>query len=212
MTCRCAAGAARLSDAYACMFVHGCQRGGLGSAAMATQPDPETFDETSTLMACAVCAEVLFPRTDHGEVVSWLHRAELTDAWGEAHGIDLATIAAAKERLGHRPVDHVAIPVRRDEVQAETKCDFCSQPNPTWVLPVASFSADAVNASTQDWSACEVCARLLKKSRWEQLTNRAITAMSARHGLSPSEPRLVLGLKALHAQVREHQTGPVRRA
>lgn len=179
---------------------------------MDMQPGPEAVDEFKTPMACAVCGEVLFPRTDHGEVVSWLHRAELSDAWGEANGIDLAVTATVKERLGHGPVDHVAIPVRREEVRAETKCDFCSQPNPTWVLPVAEFAADAVNASTQDWSACEVCARLLRKGRWEQLTKRAITAMSAKQGISPSEPRLVDGLKALHAQVREYQTGPVRRA
>lgn len=162
-------------------------------------------------MACAVCAEVLFPRAEGGQVVSWLHRAELVDVWGEVEGTDLAKVAQVKERLGHGPVDHVAIPVPREQVRAETRCDFCSQPSPGWVLPVEEFEASANHGSTKDWEACDVCARLIRKGRWEQLVKRAVLEMASRHGLSPAEPSLVDGMKALFSQVREYQTGPVRR-
>lgn len=145
-------------------------------------------------MACAVCAQVLFPlatATPNGdEVVAWLHRAELTGG----------------------PVDHIAVPVGVDEVHADVRCDFCSGPEPTWVLPVASFEAGSEHTSHQDWAACDACARLLRKQQWDRLTKRVVLASAARHRISPSEPSLIESVETLFAQVRENQSGPIRRS
>ena len=160
-----------------------------GQEGASRTPNPPDAD-----MACAVCAEVLqvAARRD-GETVGWLHRGELAGA-----------------RPQDRP-DHAAIPVRRGEIQAAAICDFCSGPNPGWMLPIDPFEVNEHRAETQDWAACEVCARLIRKNRWPDLTKRSVTAYAAKYGINPTEPLLVDTLKAFHAQVREYQTGPVQR-
>lgn len=109
--------------------------------------------------------------------------------------------------------DHVAVPVRAEEVQTQTRCDFCSGPNPRWVLPVDAFKFDEDREvdTSRDWLACEVCARLLKKDRWAQVTERGVRALAAKYGVNAGDPRLSADMEATHAKVREHQTGPVRR-
>lgn len=145
-------------------------------------------------MACAVCAQPLHVAAQaSGEVVGYLHLGELPGA------------------LESEVPDHVAVPVRRGEVQASEICDFCSGPKPTWVLPTDEFEVDRHSAATKDWTACEVCARLIRKGRWADLTKRSVTAFSAKYGVSPAEPELINTLKSFHAQVREYQTGPIRR-
>lgn len=152
-------------------------------------PNPSDQD-----MACAVCAQVLHVAArESGETVGWLHIGELPGA-----------------RVEDRP-DHVAVPVRRDDVHAVEVCDFCSGPSPSWVLPTEEFEVDEHSAASKDWAACEVCARLIRKNRWPDLTQRSVRAYSAKYGVSAAEPRLVETLKAFHAQVREYQTGPIHR-
>lgn len=169
-----------------------------------SESDPE-------VMACGICAAVLFAARSGGEVVMWLHREELVGVWDEMSDVPVEVIEEIRQRLGLSPVDHVAVPVPATEVQTATLCDFCSQPNPQWVLPVESFEANSQQGFEKDWAVCAVCARLLKKGRWDGVLDRALDNASAKYQVSRTEPRLVEGLKAFISQVREYQSGPVRR-
>lgn len=167
---------------------------GLPPDPFTTGPEGASRPSLDADMACAVCAQVLqIAATRDGETVAWLHLGELPGALVE-----------------ERP-DHVAVPVRRGEVRVDEICDFCSGPRPTWLLPVEEFEVSEHSAATKDWMACDVCARLIRKSRWSDLTKRSVTAYSAKYSISPTEPELVNTLKAFHSQVREYQTGPIRR-
>lgn len=150
--------------------------------------------------ACAVCAEVLSAVTSdedgHEQVITWLHVAEFP---------------------GGKGVDHPAVPVRRSEIVTHTRCDFCSTQRPAWILPVKPFRFDSpipgngTHVSGSDWLACDVCARLIKKDRWRDLTKRVILAFAAAHGLNANDPRLLGHMESLHTQIRLHRTGPVQR-
>lgn len=170
-------------------------------------------------VACAVCAQPLIllsdvPEPDRpdlggpGEPVAWLHTQE-----------------APGGRSVFGPVDHPAVPVRREEVRAVLRCDLCLGPNPGWLVPTTAFVKNAsglampggpplsgaVQASAADMLACEPCARLVRKDRWDDLEHRVVLALAATHGLSPAEPLLIAEVRRLHAQIRAHRNGPVRR-
>lgn len=144
---------------------------------------------------CAVCARPLIRlgRRD-GADLGWIHVEEQP---------------AARE-AGRPQPDHMPVPVSREDVVAEERCDFCQGARPGFVLPVAPFRVDETYNSRADWLCCGVCARLIRKDRWAQMLDRAATALAAPHGINPAEPRLREHLSRLHGLVREHQRGPVR--
>lgn len=162
-------------------------------------------------MACAVCGEPVFPGRSGGEIVMWLHRADLSTVWSGNADLTPEEIEAVRARLGIEGTDHVAVPVGIDEIRGAARCDFCSGPNPDWTLPVEKFEANAQQGSSGDWLACEVCARAIKKNQWDKVLRRAVDTAAVKHGAVAHAPEHVNALKATFAQVREYQTGPIRR-
>lgn len=174
-------------------------------------------DQASSEMVCAVCGEPLVavsrietdPATGEQVEVRWAHRSITVDA--SASDLDADTLAGVKARLRIDPEDHPVVPVLRTETLAERLCDFCSGPAATWALPVDDFADSGRHVSHSDWAACEVCARLIRKDRWEQVTRRAVLAAAQRHHVNANDPRLIASVEDLHAKVRAHVTGDVRR-
>jgi hypothetical protein len=156
-----------------------------------------------TWMICAVCARVLdkFNDNTNGEV-QWRHPYDI--------------------RL--KGEDHAVWPVPASQIQIETKCDFCFEPDPNWIQPARSFSIAALNAlpnlpeehgSHSDWAACDTCADFLNRGDWRGLRRRAFTAYKERNlapelGAMPDE-FLDTMLNAFYRQLRSNLTGPVRR-
>lgn len=160
----------------------------------------------TTPQACGVCGCALNFMVGHG----WLHPEDL-DA------------------------DHVAVPVDRDQIRLMGRCDLCgaspvvaqftSEPitmygirgADTGATMVASaqmdappVGAEALGSYDADWGCCAVCARLVRKNRWEQLLDRCVNAIAAaqHEGTIPAGLRDTLA--ALHHRLRETITGPPR--
>lgn len=132
---------------------------------------------------CAVCSRVL----DEVEGKGWRH--PLT---------------------GGEPADHPAVPVLDTEVPARGLCDFCSADGTAWVLPVRDFATvPGVSASRGDWAACDACASLIRRGKWNELLDRAAHYFTLRHG--PMPPEMRSSLRRLYAAVRRNATGPLRR-
>lgn len=168
-----------------------------------TTGDPEQRDPRDRPVACAVCAEVLHVITKgaHGEILGYEHAAEVRTRSADRAGVS----------VDWEPTDHMAVPVGVEEVRAVTKCDFCSALRPGWVLPTRRIVTGTGDAMTPGWLACDPCARLLKKGRWSDLSERSLREIAARRdGGRISEERRA-SIVFLHGLVREHQTGPVRR-
>lgn len=159
---------------------------------MTADADPTDLDTAGDNdVACAVCAEPLSRVQDAGgQTVGWLHRGEAP---------------------GGKGIDHVGVPVLRQQVSVEARCDFCSGPRPGWELPTEKFVSDDGLGTSANFSCCEVCAKLIRKERWDDLAKRAAASSAAQHGVSCA-PELVEHTRRFLAQVREHVTGPVQRA
>lgn len=149
--------------------------------------------------ACAVCSEPLAPVADpSGHVRQWLHLADFPGGPG---------------------TDHLAVPADRGDLESTALvCDFCTAANPTWVLPADAFVVSEANAwmpgrnMSADWSCCAPCAKALRRGNWAMVTERTIRALGAKYRIDSSSQQFTDSLKALHAQVREYQRGPVRKA
>ena len=158
-------------------------------------------------MACAVCAEPLIPIEDVSadgegrEVIAWTHVTE-------------ARLPGQDPAPDHLRPDHMAVPVPRSEVHTKLRCDFCSAQEPSWVVPVEPFQGTPEHQTTADWYACEVCARLVRKKRWDALLDRIKVEITAKYRIPLSHPGIKMLTdqhKALIGQMREYQTGPPRR-
>lgn len=153
--------------------------------------------------ACAVCAQPL-------------NRIEVRNAFG----VVKEGWVHVGSTIDHDPADHPAVPVSRDAVQLEGRCDFCSAPDPAWQLPVTDLgiliveSADAEvgHNSIGDWAACEECAELIRADRWDALTARSLRILVASSlELGPNRAALAQSLRELHLTVRDHVRGPMVR-
>lgn len=140
-------------------------------------------------MVCAVCARVLnWIRTPDGQV-DWIHPFDLDE-------------------------DHPVVPVSREQIHVEGRCDFCLAPDPQFSLPVRPFQNQLsiwvpVDVGTDaGWAACADCARLIDLGQWSAVTKRAVADWERRHG--PMPPPLLTQMKALHRQVRKNATGASR--
>jgi hypothetical protein len=86
-------------------------------------------------------------------------------------------------------------------------CDFCSQPDPTWVYPARSFDAPALAwGSSGGWAACDPCSSLIEQQAWAALARRTIElAPSARILASLGRRERRLALKATYQLHQEFQ-------
>lgn len=147
--------------------------------------------------ACAICSRVLeaYRDADTGELF-WDHT-----------GMDRAD-----------GVNHKAQPVPYSLLGGEDavrrRCDFCGKYDPAWALPVADFSMpDRFGpgkdwGSTEDWMACDECAKLIASSDWNDLLLRAAQA-SAKRDSVPLKLKLE-ELRPLYREVRKHIKGALR--
>lgn len=153
---------------------------------------------------CAVCGRVLERVSDEergGETVGWVHPYSIRAGL-----------------IGERE-DHVAVPVPyADLPHPDTRCDFCYEVGPQWVVPANDFvDVDMIQdltlpnqptvASAGDWAACDACADLISKGRWEFVINRVKRGWRARHG-SPMVPLVEQHLRRQYKELRKQITGP----
>ena len=77
--------------------------------------------------------------------------------------------------------DHVAVPVPLDAMEGTSRCDFCDQPNDTWIVMADSFRMPMQGLieghvvdqnSSGNWAACDECKPLVERRAWGQLTTR----------------------------------------
>ncbi len=161
-------------------------------------------NEPQEMLACAVCAlplSRLQVRDSFGVVSSaWVHA-------GAPINIDAA--------------DHPAVPVSREDVSLETRCDFCSTAYPAWILPVEDIDLFVVITPTSevghnsigDWGACDECAELIGEGRWDALSDRSVRLLvgSSPHLRADDQFALRQRIGLLHQAVREHSRGPLRK-
>lgn len=124
---------------------------------------------------CAVCARVL----------------NFDSAFGWAHAYQ------------DQPEDHPAVPVDCSEVHVQGRCDFCSEEEPTWVVPAKDFEYFSGHGSHGDWAACRTCAHAIARHDWDTVLSRA-------EALVPANDRADFraGLKLLYSKLRVNLTGP----
>ena len=153
-----------------------------------TDPPWQAGDEGRV---CAVCGRALDHVRDKstGEE-TWIH-----GAW---------------ERFTGAEDDHPVVPVKRGEVMARDRCDFCLAEDAPWALPVKAFEMDQALSMNPDWMACDDCAACIERNDWRGLRNRALAAWEQRHGMTaPAEIRD--GISAQYLKVRKNVTGALRR-
>jgi len=106
---------------------------------------------------------------------------------------------------------HVVVPVVPSEIRTDYRCDFCTAPHPTWVLPADSFKVAGIPAGSDGgWSACEACADLLRADDWAGLVRRAIReyAVWAGHPML-AESRMFLA--QTYRRLSSKVSGPLER-
>lgn len=154
-------------------------------------------------MACGTCGRVL---SRHEEVYTDPETGKVSDiraSWVHT-AVDL-----------ERGVNHPADPVPYDQMErVRLVCDFCSEADPIWQLPVGDFLMTPGTASdehsTSDWMACSGCGDLINRGDWPGLTRRAAQRAAATTGAPVAEHEA--SLKKLYRLVRKHQQGAVRLA
>jgi len=156
-------------------------------------------------MACRTCKRVL---SRHDEV--WRNPET-----GEDREIRTTWVHTAVDL--ERGVNHPADPVPYDEMErVRLVCDFCSEPDPIWVLPVGDFTMITAPVpgqsndehSTSDWTACAGCGDLINRGDWRGLTRRAAQHASATSGAPVAEHEA--SLSKLYRLVRKNQKGGIR--
>lgn len=94
-----------------------------------------------------------------------------------------------------------------------TKCDFCSDPKPSWVFPARSFTTAGGNTSLGDWMACDICAGLIRAGEWPMLAQWSLRApLLAQFAQVLGEAAAVEHAAALHRAFNANRTGPPYRA
>lgn len=137
---------------------------------------------------CKVCRRALELHRESG-VLSWRHHQQ--DALA----------------------DHPVRPVDAESIEVKGRCDFCNGPEPTWVLPVRTFTAGMddkgrAHVYEGDWGTCEPCAQLIDRNAWNRLLTRVQEEWEASHGVPAPESKKT-GWRRLYRMVRENITGPV---
>jgi hypothetical protein len=91
-------------------------------------------------------------------------------------------------------------------------CDFCSNPNVTWVYPARTFAAyvfeGIVGESVGDWAACPICHGLIESGRHAQLTERSlVTLLERQPEMKSAEGELRTQIRSFHAMFLLNRLG-----
>ncbi|QIN94647.1 hypothetical protein PP460_gp155 [Streptomyces phage Muntaha] len=90
-----------------------------------------------------------------------------------------------------------------------SRCDFCNEPNPSWLVPSKSFEVMGT-MSLEEWLACDVCAKLVMHNQWSLLLTRVREFWWKNHD-KPMSPLVVETMRLTYSKLRENITGPVRK-
>lgn len=94
----------------------------------------------------------------------------------------------------------------------ESKCDFCSEPNPGWCYPAQTFQGPTIGkdlyVSVAEWGACDTCHDLIEANDREALVDRFLVRWEAKNGQRPDHDDLRALVLALHGQFWDNRTGP----
>lgn len=160
---------------------------------------PEAPDDLQRV--CAVCGRTL-------DYIGWVDDKDSTRNVGLGWDHTLLD-----KQTGE--ADHPAVPVLREEVPGNPRCDFCIVGTPMFVVPARDFVASpprgsdiatAGHGSYGDWAACPECASLVRADKWAQLVHRT-WLLSPRRGVLPAT-LLKADFHATYCLLREHITGP----
>ena len=136
--------------------------------------------------ACAVCGQVLERKADaDGKPLGWFHF-----------------------RLDAQ--DHIAVPVKEEEITPVYHCDFCDVilGEEVWTLPAESFrypdlGLEDKHGSDGDWAMCAECKRCVVSQAWGRLVTRQMEGARRRN---LPVPRAMY--TAFTEDIRRHVTGP----
>lgn len=113
------------------------------------------------------------------------------------------------------PMDHPAIPVNRSDLASVAdKCDFCLADKPQWELNTNEFLGPIPGTGYDGiWLTCDICADLIARGLWSNLTRRSIDSHKAQHpDRTPAQEAMgELSIKALHRKVRDNVTRGIHR-
>lgn len=118
---------------------------------------------------------------------------------------------------------HIEVDERggRHLVRDNPICDFCLAENPTWSYPASPMNIElrgAIDATQDDWAACDRCHELLERKDWRTLAVHCLETQAKRfkdgEKIMPILNNPTLRTKALARLVvhfldfEEHRTGP----
>ena len=98
----------------------------------------------------------------------------------------------------------------------ETRCDFCSSPDPCWLYDCESFERrvgggdgliEVTVRSNGAWLACEPCAELIEHNDSRGLAHRAVGLLRARYGELVSHNHIRASVARMHHHFLAHKTG-----
>lgn len=93
-------------------------------------------------------------------------------------------------------------------------CDFCNDPEPTWIYPAQEFVAAEFLApdgamlsevSTRDWLSCDACSEMVDAREWSKLYARVAPTLSP-----PPTPKLRESLILYWVRFNSRRWGPKR--
>jgi hypothetical protein len=87
------------------------------------------------------------------------------------------------------------------------RCDYCSDPNPTWRYPARSFQTSG-GMSITDWAACDACHALIEDTNLRGLACRTLRLMIHAHPeLRDFGEELYEEIATLQQQFFQNRTG-----
>jgi hypothetical protein len=106
------------------------------------------------------------------------------------------------------PGDHEPVPVAA-RPDWRGRCDFCSDDQPTHVVPADDFRVPGMDWQISDggWAACAACTELVGADDWARLEDRVATSFDRVNG-EPMSPLARRYIRELHRRLRHVITGP----
>ncbi len=90
------------------------------------------------------------------------------------------------------------------------RCDFCSEPDPSWCYPCTDFAATlgsiTISGSLAEWLACEGCHFLIEIGHWDSVARRCCATMIAEHPYMDGA-EILPQIEQLHRQFIVHRCG-----
>lgn len=106
--------------------------------------------------------------------------------------------------------DHDPVPVDADTTEPQYRCDFCTNDESAYILPVRNFPMPGIPGmmSGDSWSACTACALLIDKNQWSALLRRTAAYYEQKHGTMSDH--LLMAQRRLYWMVRANICGALR--